>query len=197
MHPKEKMSTDLLVRPTSRGEASTQDSDSELVDEVSGDQRIAITSGACHPTLPAPAPATEALPAGPPTEPVPRVLRPKLLWPANCFPNPISDILGTYSIFLNPSMIVFSSASVSESEHSSSSFSVFPFTFDRWASKIFWGLRSRWTIRNEWMCRTPEAIWYKRLLVAASKSSAFVEFRSFPKQTIKSFRDMSHNSNAR
>ncbi|KAL7465298.1 hypothetical protein ACHAXS_005622 [Conticribra weissflogii] len=80
MHPRLKISTDRLVRftDTSSGDASTMDS--SLSEDDSGDHRSAITSGACQPTLPAPAPAMEGLAAGPaPTEPVPSVLMPKLL----------------------------------------------------------------------------------------------------------------------
>jgi hypothetical protein len=89
MHPRENTSTERLVRVqvlVSRGEASIKELLSDLTNGVSDDHRIAITSGACQPTLPGPAPVKRELspPAGPGCiEALPNVLNPKLLCPVS------------------------------------------------------------------------------------------------------------------
>ena len=106
MHPREKMSTDLLVRVLevkSMGDASGNVSatragplPSDLTLE-SDEIRFAITSGACHPTLPGPGPAVEDWPPFecPLNDASPSALAPKLLCPNSYLPNPMSEIFAT------------------------------------------------------------------------------------------------------
>mmetsp|Transcript_20721 Transcript_20721/g.59012 ORF Transcript_20721/g.59012 Transcript_20721/m.59012 type:complete len:282 (+) Transcript_20721:1481-2326(+) len=124
MHPNENMSTDRLVLEleepgASIGDASASEPEllqwsllppllltltliftlllpSDLMEE-SDVHRCAMTSGACHPTLPGPTP-TEFVPPldWPRSDESAIVLTPKLLCPSSCLPRPMSEIFASY-----------------------------------------------------------------------------------------------------